>query len=187
MEIKTGVILRRGTSGLRAEHLKYLLDNEDKVQAILDEIDARRVVFIDTEAKAKARVDEAERVEAGLVKREAGLAKTQDTLNNGIAKAEAKHQGDMAALSRRTSEVVVKEEASDELKTALDARAQQIEDDGRKRETELAAREEAVEAREAACDDRELSLQEQATDLVERQRRLETAAKMVKQAVVGLG
>ncbi len=71
---RTGAILRRGTGGLTNQHFKELLDNADKVDEIIAEIEARRAVYIETEAAAKARVDEAVKAEADLATREAALA-----------------------------------------------------------------------------------------------------------------
>ncbi len=67
--LTAGKILRRGTGGLNPVQFKELLDNSDKVQAILDEIEARRAVFIETEQDAKARVDAAEKAAADLAER----------------------------------------------------------------------------------------------------------------------
>ena len=124
--LKAGAILRRGTTGLRPDQLKDLLDNADKVKAILDEFEARRAVFIETERGAMARLDEADKAEAGLAKREGVLVVELSALEAATAEAEKKHKADMEALGRRTREVVAKEAAMDERATTLERWAAEI-------------------------------------------------------------
>lgn len=181
------MLLRRGTGGLTPAQLKDLLDNAPKVQAILDDIDARRAVFLETEKKTGAAADAAEKAEAAVAKREAAVAKDRAALQGESAEAAKKHQADMGALGRRTREVAGKEAASTERTTALDARERKIETCGRTRENELRGREEALEAQEAAAEEREREMHQQATDINGHQRRIETAAAMVKKAVAALG
>ncbi len=124
--LKAGAILRRGTTGLRPDQLKDLYDNADKVKAILDEIEARRAVFIEVEKKAMARVDEADEAEAELAKREGVLVVELAALEADTAEAEKKHQADMAALGRRTREVLEAEATMAEREAALVAEAAAI-------------------------------------------------------------
>lgn len=186
VEVTAGRILRRGTDGMRPSQLQYLLDNAGKVDAILDEIEARRAVFLKTEAAAKARLDEAEKAGVGLLARETVLVEGRADLEADIVKAEAKHRADMAALNRRTGEVTVQETAAIERATALDAREQEIEDRGRAQEEQHRGRLEAVEAQEAAAEERDQALVKQSAGLDQRQNRLQTVAKMVKQAAASL-
>ncbi len=187
MEIKTGVILRRGSDGLTNPQLLHLLENADKVQAITDEIEGRRAVYVKTEAVAKARVDEAEKAEAAVAEHAAAVTKDRADLDMATAEATAKQQAGMEALTRRTQEVVDKETAVQKRGEALDARENEIEGHGRTRENELRAREEAVEAQESAAEERDRALVKQSAGLDQRQQRLDTAIKMVKQAVASLG
>jgi hypothetical protein len=71
---RTGALLRRGTEGLTPAHLKELLDNSDKVDAIIAEIGERRSVYLEAEAAAQARVDEADKAEAAVLKRQPAVA-----------------------------------------------------------------------------------------------------------------
>ena len=187
VSVTAGRLLRRGTDGLRADQIKDLLDNAGKVDGILDEINARRDVFLDTEAKAMARIGEAEKAEAGLVEREGALTDAQAALDVEKADAANKRQAGMDALARRNREVMTSEAASDERKTALNARAQEIEDKGHAQEEELRGRLEAVEAQEAAAEERDQAQNKRESGLNDRQRSIETAASMVKQAVAPLG
>lgn len=124
--LKAGAILRRGTTGLRPDQLKDLYDNADKVKAILDEIEARRALFIEAERDAMERINEAEKVEAELAKREGVLVVEKAALEAATAEAEIKHKADMDALGRRTREVVAKEAAMDERATTLERWAAEI-------------------------------------------------------------
>ncbi len=187
MDIKTGVILRRGTDGLTPAHLQHLLDNADKVQAITDEIEKRRAVFVKTEAAAMARVSEAEKAEVSVAARDDAVVKDRADLEAETAEAEKKHQAAMDALGRRTREVVAKETAAQERAEALYARWQETEDNSRTIGDHLRAREEALETQEAAAEERDRILQNRASDLDGFQKRLETVTKMVKQAVASLG
>ena len=62
--IKMSSILRRGADGLSAPQLSSLLENPDKVRAIIEEINARSAVFVEIEKSAKARLCVAEEAEA---------------------------------------------------------------------------------------------------------------------------
>ena len=186
LQVTAGKILRRGTDGLTPAQLKELLDNTDKVQGILDEIEARRKVFLDTEAVIKAGAKAVEKDRADLVAREGVVATERADLDAAIAAAAAKDKADTDALSRRTREMADKELASDGREEALGARAQEIEDHGRALENELRAREEVVEAQESAVEEREQSLMTQSSALDVEEKRIKTVAKQVKQAVAKL-
>ena len=185
--VSAGVIMRRGMGGLSPSEYKYLLDNADKVDAILERINEIRDMAKAAEQAAAARVTEAEAAEEKLAEHEAALVKERADLETATADAANQHQHDMDALGRRTREVMDKETASTERATALDAREQEIEDHGRDRESEFQEREQALESQQTAADERDQGLHEQASDLNERQTRLETAAKMVRQAAASLG
>ena len=186
-EPTAGRILRRGMDGLTPSQFKYLLDNAEKVDEIIADINARRDVYLETVKMATARVEAAEKAEAALAESKALLVKSQADLDTATAEAAAKHQGDIDALTRRTREVVGKEAACEERTTALDAREQEIEDTGRAHEEEHRGRLEALEAQETAAEEREQALHRQAADLDNREKRIKTAASMVKSAAASLG
>lgn len=187
VQVKAGKILRRGTDGLSPAQLKELLDNPDKVQAIIDDIEARRAVFLETEAATKARLAELEKTEADLSDRADAVVRARTALEEDTKAAAVLHRGDMDALGRRTREVIAKEGASVERTAALDVREGEIEAMGLKQENELRGRQEAIESAEAAAEVRDEALQKLTGELERRRTRIETAAKMVKQAVVPLG
>ncbi len=186
-DVTAGKLLRRGTDGVTTAQLKDLLDNEDKVQKILDDINARRAVFIESEGKALAAVAKLEKAELDLAAREDKLSAGHASLVTATAEAEFKHKGDMDVLTRRNREVTGKETAAEARAGGLDAREKDIEAHGRTRETELAARQETVEAQEERAEQADAVLAQRRAVLDKREKRLDTASKMVKQAVATLG
>ena len=186
-KVSPGRIMRRGTDGLTPAQLKDLLDNAGKVEEILGAIGAKRDLFIEVEQKATKRLREVEKLEADLAEREAKLTDDYAALDDLNKKADLQHKSDMEALSRRTREVMDKERAAVERDTALYARANDIEAKGRDRENELQAREADIEVRENDLDEREQKLQADISAADATRNRLDTAAKMFKQAVATLG
>ena len=187
LKVSAGTILRRGMTGLTPPQQVFLLENADRVQAIIDEIEARRAVFLETEAATEARVSAVAKAEADLATREAAVVTDRADLDAATAEQANKRQADMEALGRRTREVVDKEAASSARTTALDEREQRIEDHGRTRENELRAREEALETRETAADERDRSMHGRSRGLGLRELRIETAEKIMKSAAASLG
>ena len=82
---RPGVILRRGADKLTAEQLKSLMDNQAEVDRIVDDINARRDLFLKTEADAKAALDE-------LAAAEKALAEGQDDLRDALADFEPREK-----------------------------------------------------------------------------------------------
>ena len=186
-QITAGKILRRGVESLGNDAMAYLLKNKEQVQRINDDFDSRRTALIEQHAATQAEIAKLEEKETGLAAVKASMDEISESIKADRDAADAEHNNAMGALTRRTREVTDKEAASDACSTALDAREQEIEDHGRVQEDELRGRLEAVEAQETAAEERDGVLQKQAVALNERHQRLETAAKMVKQAVASLG
>lgn len=184
--VKVGAMIRRGAAKTSAETMKFLVENEDKAQAICDEIDARAAVFQEQEKSAGARVDAAEKAETVVAKAAAAVTQDRANLDKAIDAAAAKRLADMDALSRRTREVVAQETAAQGHAAALDARERDIKDHGIAQENEIRGRLEAVEAQEARAEEREQVLQEEAAEMSARLRKLVTVESLVKSAVAGL-
>ncbi len=183
-QVTAGTLLRRrGTDGLTPVMLDDLLKNPQKVQKILDDIDARRAVYLETEKRTQVTIDKLVAVEAGLTKREAALEKALAKLEEERTAAAEKHASNMEALSRRTREVGKREQTADDRDVALDARSNEIESQGRIRETELAERERVVEAQEAASEKRDVELGKKARGIDDDATRLNTALRVVTEAV----
>ncbi len=182
-----GVILRRGASNMPAADLKWIMEREDEAEKIIKEIDARRGVYHDAERKATAAIKKLDATKTGLAERETKLAVDLAALAADSKTAEVTIDADMAALGRRTREVMDKEKAGIERDAELDLREKGIETTGLTQENEHRAREEVVDARETAAEEREGELHTLAGDLDARLTRLNTAATMVRQAVAPLG
>ncbi len=185
-QITAGKILRRGVGSLGNDAMEYLLKNKDHVQRINDDFDSRRTVLIEQHAATQAEIAKLEKTEADLAGREGAAVKAQDDFTAATAKADKKHQADGDALARRTSEVVAKETASIERTEALDAREREIGDKAMAQENQIRGRLEALEAQEAAAEERERIILKADVDVTARQKRIETAVKIVKQAAASL-
>lgn len=186
LQVRAGRILRRGTDSLNPTQLKELLDNPEKVQSILDDIDKRREVFLATERATLEATVKLEKVEAKIAEREVRLADETEVEKSREAGVAAKHVAEMGALKRRTREVVEAEAALVELTEAVKAMEQDTEHKARQKETEFAERERVIEAQEAASEAREVDVSKQAKRVDDDAIRLNTALRMVTHAVEGL-
>lgn len=180
--IKAGAILRRGTDRLSPDQLSELLNNPKKVQAILDDIENRRAIFLDVEKSTTAATTALEKKEGALVKREAQLVMDTESVEAKRREARAELDAGMDALRRRTREVEQREKAADERDTAQDARGLEIEDNGRSKETEFHAREETIEAQEATAEAREQEIITGNKRLEEDKTNIQTVAKLIRTA-----
>lgn len=178
-----GRILRRGTKGLTNAQLKDLLDNAGKVQAILDDINGHRDVFLETEARTLAQLDELVAKETKLAENEAALVVEREQVAEDKAWVENKYLTTTDVLNRREQEVEAKEEAAQARAEALDARERLIEAHGLTLENELRERETAVEEREKSSDKREQDDTQRAAGLNAREKRVAGVEVKVTRAV----
>lgn len=185
-QIGAGVILRRGADKLTAAELKLLIDKREEVDRIIADIEARRAVYLEVEAGAKARISEAGNAEARLVEERRTLDADQAALEKAAAESERAHADAASDLARRAREVVAKETALVERSAALDARHAEIEVKARDMESEMQDRENMVQGREEAVIEKELALVKRANGLDAREQRLNTVAGQVKAAVAGV-
>ncbi len=186
-QVSVGSILRRGVEGMSPLQLQELSKDKDKLQALWNEIEKRVASLREMRGMAQALGVEVERREAAVKDGEAVLVKRRTDLEAEIVDLTLSRQASAEALARRTREVAERQVSATERETALAAREQEIEDHGRTREAELRTREEAIEAQEAIAEKRDEVQQKQVRESNERQRRLETAASMVRQAAASLG
>ena len=181
-QIKAGAILRRGTDRLSPEQLSELLTNPKKVQSILDDIEKRRTVFLNTEKTTTAATAKLEKKEDALAGREAKLLEDAEAVEKKRREAKNELDAGMGALGRRTREVEGRETAAAERHTALDARGLEIEDNGRARETEFAERESVIEDLEATAETREQTIIADNRRLEEDKTNIQTVAKLIRTA-----
>lgn len=186
LQVRAGRILRRGTDSLTPQQLKELLDNPDKVQAILDDIDKRREIFLATERATLGATAKLEKVEVRIAEREALLADETELEKSREADVAVKYAADMGALKRRTREVVDAEKAVVERTEAVKAMEQDTEHRARQMETEFAERERVIEGQEAISEAREVEVGKQAKSVDDDATRLNTALRVVTHAVEGL-
>ena len=122
LQIKPGSVLRRGANKLTAAELKVLFDNSAAVDRIIEEIDARREVYLKTEREATDALKKLETAQEALAEGQAELAEDRAVFEAETAEAETKHKADMEALGRRTQEVADREGAATEVEATLGAR-----------------------------------------------------------------
>ena len=187
IKVTASSIMTRGMGGLSPSQFKELLDNADRVDAIIKEIDERRTICIDAEASAKARLVDAEKADEDLKVREAALAKERASLEASAAEAEAKQQGGTEALTKLTRSVSINEAAVDKRALALDDREKQMNEAIRVREDELQSRESEIERADRALEKGQEDLHKHSTDLEATRARLDTTISLMKKAVQGLG
>ncbi len=87
---RIGAIIRRGAATIDPATMRILVENEDKVQEIINDIDTRAASFRELEASTNAGSVALEKAQGELVERETALAE-------GLAKLEADRDAAAAA------------------------------------------------------------------------------------------
>ena len=185
-QVSVSAILRHGVQNIRADQIAFLVKNEKKVAEIFAEMEARRQVVVDTEKAARAREAAAEEAEAKLAATTDRIKKSEAALEEEKAKLKAERESEMAALGRRSREVIKNELAATERDAGLDARERDIESAEREQGNKLRSREDQIEVQEAEAEERIQADLRATAALEERERRIATAEKLMKQAIAGL-
>ena len=124
-QTKIGALIRRGAEAIPPETMRFLVENESRVEEICAEIDRRATVFRDLAKNTEAGSIALEKARAVVAEREAVLAEAQAALEadrRAAVAAAARYSTNMDALGRRTTEVMEREDAADERDSALDDR-----------------------------------------------------------------
>ena len=186
-QIRVGRVIRSGAGNIPAETMKALVENETQVKKIVEEIDDRIEVYFKEQKVvfegASANKEQKKVLEAQATK----LAEDATQQTDNLMAANKRLAADQEEVAHRVRNVTEREAAAKERDAALDAREQENKDRDIQREQELRGREGEVGAGEAALEEREEALLKQLAVVDALQNRLQTAAKMVKQAAASLG
>lgn len=157
-QVNPGSIIRRGAAKLTAAEMLELSKNQNRVDEIIAEIDARRDRYLEAVKDATDRQNLNEQVDLDLMEK-AGQIEAD---RSALVDAKSEHAGEVQdkeyALRRREEQVrerettldaqaVAAQEAIDETNVQLNARG-----------AALLAREESIEAREETIEEREQDL-----------------------------
>ena len=185
-QIGAGSIIRRGADRLSAKELQTFIDNPEQLEKILEEIDARRDVFLEAEKAAKDKLAEVAKAETSVEEREAALQDSAALLEQQVEVSDQKHRDNMEAQRRRKDEIDIR----DKEVTALEARIDEMAmSDAAARSAageKLNAREAEINSCEAALEAQDHASVKKALELDKREKHLKTVASMVRQAVNGI-
>lgn len=144
-----GAILRRGTAGLNPEHLKFLVENADKVQEILDKIEQERAGYIELrQSVEKASAELAEAAEANEAAVDA-LTDAQVAFDQEKTDWHAKSQETETNLANWEAGLLARDEVQDQRRAELDALKEQLEKEADARSEGILADTELLDQRTA--------------------------------------